>query len=55
MDLRRFVIDAWSWLSYKPVMADVGGPGNRAFAELASSWLPPHELRRLAAYKVLAA
>jgi hypothetical protein len=53
--LRQFVIDAWSWLSYKPVMADAGRPGNRAFPELAASWLPPHELRRLAAYKVLAA
>ncbi|WP_406303747.1 hypothetical protein OHA61_17095 [Streptomyces sp. NBC_00885] len=55
MSLRQFVIDAWSWLSYKPVMADAGRPGNRAFPELAASWLPPHELRRLAAYKVLAA
>ncbi|MBT2490761.1 hypothetical protein J7E96_20025 [Streptomyces sp. ISL-96] len=35
-------------------MADVGRPGNGAFPELASSWLPPHELQRLAAYKVLA-
>ncbi|MGW7572404.1 hypothetical protein [Streptomyces sp. NPDC054765] len=53
--LRQFVIDAWSWLNYKPVMADLGRPGNRAFPDLASSWLPSHELRRLAAYKVLAA
>ncbi|MEU7640905.1 hypothetical protein AB0C11_33390 [Streptomyces sp. NPDC039016] len=53
--LRQFVIDAWSWLNYKPVMADAGRPGNRAFPELASSWLPPQEMRRLAAYKVLAA
>ncbi|MFF3337877.1 hypothetical protein [Streptomyces flavidovirens] len=48
------MIDAWSWLSYKPVMADAGRPGSRAFPELAASWLPPHQLRRLAAYKVLA-
>ncbi|GAA1919643.1 hypothetical protein [Streptantibioticus ferralitis] len=55
MGLRQFVIDAWSWLSYKPVMAEADQPGNLAFPELAASWLPPHELRRLAAYKVLAA
>ncbi|MFE3526998.1 hypothetical protein ACFXOD_36580 [Streptomyces sp. NPDC059161] len=54
MGLRQFVIDAWSWLNYKPVMADAGRPSSRAFPELAASWLPPHELRRLAAYKVLA-
>ncbi|MGW3118516.1 hypothetical protein ACWDBW_15495 [Streptomyces sp. NPDC001107] len=54
MGLRQFVIDAWSWLNYKPVMADAGRPASRAFPELAASWLPPHELRRLAAYKVLA-
>ncbi|MBM9505274.1 hypothetical protein [Actinacidiphila acididurans] len=36
-------------------MADAGRPGNRVFPELASSWLPPYEMRRLAAYKVLAA
>ncbi|MFG3656838.1 hypothetical protein [Streptomyces sp. NPDC047706] len=55
MGLRQFVIDAWSWLNYKPVMADVGRPGSRAFPELAKTWVPPQELRRLAAYKVLAA
>ncbi|MFK0279837.1 hypothetical protein ACIQVL_05090 [Streptomyces sp. NPDC090499] len=54
MGLRQFLIDAWSWLNYKPVMADAGRPGNRAFPELARTWVPPHELRRLAAYKVLA-
>ncbi|WP_268987080.1 hypothetical protein [Streptomyces hygroscopicus] len=52
--LRQFMIDAWSWLNYKPVMADAGRPGHRAIPELVSSWLPSHELRRLAAYKVLA-
>ncbi|MBT2390659.1 hypothetical protein J7E87_14810 [Streptomyces sp. ISL-1] len=54
MGLRQLVIDAWSWLNYKPVMADAGRPGCRAFPELAKTWMPPHELRRLAAYKVLA-
>jgi hypothetical protein len=54
MGLRQFVIDAWSWLNYKPVMVDAGRPGSRAFPELARTWMPPHELRRLAAYKVLA-
>ncbi|QSS91299.1 hypothetical protein [Streptomyces sp. M54] len=54
MGLRQFVIDAWSWLNYKPVMADAGRPGSPAFPELAKTWVPPHELRRLAAYKVLA-
>lgn len=55
MGLRQFVIDAWSWLNYKPVMAGVDRPGNRVFPELAVSWVPSEELRRLAAYKVLAA
>lgn len=54
MGLRQLVIDAWSWLNYKPVMADAGRPGSRAFPELAKRWVPPEELRRLAAYKVLA-
>ncbi|MFF4051964.1 hypothetical protein ACFYZ5_35510 [Streptomyces chartreusis] len=54
MGLRQLMIDAWSWLNYKPVMADVGRFGSQSFPELASPWLPPHELRRLAAYKVLA-
>lgn len=54
MGLREFVIDAWSWLNYKPVVAAAGRPGDRSFPELAATWLPPHEIRRLAAYKVLA-
>ncbi|WP_442737948.1 hypothetical protein ACQUSN_07515 [Streptomyces pseudogriseolus] len=54
MGLRQLVIDAWSWLNYKPVMAEAGRPGSRAFPELAKTWVPPHEMRRLAAYKVLA-
>ncbi|MGZ0198918.1 hypothetical protein ACNFR7_01630 [Streptomyces sp. RM1] len=52
--LRQLVIDAWSWLNYKPVVAEAGRPGSRAFPELAKTWVPSHELRRLAAYKVLA-
>ncbi|MER6127309.1 hypothetical protein ABT173_32945 [Streptomyces sp. NPDC001795] len=35
-------------------MAEAGRPGSSAFPELAKTWVPPHELRRLAAYKVLA-
>ncbi|MFD3452775.1 hypothetical protein ACFWVC_11370 [Streptomyces sp. NPDC058691] len=56
MRLRTLVIDAWSWLNYKPVMADPDRPANSAaFPELASSWVPAEDLRRLAAYKLLAA
>ncbi|OPF70749.1 hypothetical protein VT50_0235905 [Streptomyces antioxidans] len=55
MGLRQLVIDAWSWLRYKPVMAEAHRPGNNAFPELAATWLPAEELRRLAAYKVLSA
>lgn len=55
MGLPQFVIDAWSWLNYKPVMADAGRPASRSFPELAATWLPAEELRRLAAYKVLSA
>ncbi|WP_442737953.1 hypothetical protein ACQUSN_07545 [Streptomyces pseudogriseolus] len=36
-------------------MADSGRLGSRAFPESAKTWVPPNELRRLAAYKVLAA
>jgi hypothetical protein len=54
--LRTLVIDAWSWLNYKPVMADPDRPANsRAFPELAGSWVPAADMRRLAAYKLLAA
>jgi hypothetical protein len=54
--LRTLVIDAWSWLNYKPVMADPDWPTNsRAFPELAGSWVPDADMRRLAAYKLLAA
>ncbi|MDI3406278.1 hypothetical protein [Streptomyces cavernicola] len=54
MGLRQLVIDAWSWLNYKPVMANVGCRGDRVFRELVRTWVPPQELRRLAAYRVLA-
>ncbi|MFE7780593.1 hypothetical protein [Streptomyces nigrescens] len=53
MNLRQLVIDAWSWLNYKPVMTEAGRPGSRVFPELAKTWVPSQELRRLAAYKVL--
>ncbi|MFE7246035.1 hypothetical protein [Streptomyces sp. NPDC057580] len=55
MRLRTLVIDAWSWLNYKPVMADPDRPGHRAFPELAGSRVPGEDMRRLAAYKLLAA
>jgi hypothetical protein len=53
--VRQLIIDAWSWLNYKPVMADPHRPGHRAFPELASGWVPDDDMRRLAAYKLLAA
>ena len=54
--VRRVVIDAWSWLNYKPVYSDPRGmPHRRAFPEAAASWVPPEHERRLAAYKLLAA
>ena len=55
MRLRELLIDAWSWLNYKPAMADPDRPGRHAFPELNNSWVPAEDLRRLAAYKVLAA
>lgn len=55
MRLRELLIDAWSWLNYKQAMADPNRPGHHAFPELNSSWVPAEELRRLAAYKFLAA
>ncbi|WP_406515645.1 hypothetical protein OH809_25300 [Streptomyces sp. NBC_00873] len=55
MRLREVLIDAWSWLNYKQAMADPTGPGHHAFPELNNSWVPGGELRRLAAYKFLAA
>lgn len=57
MGVRTFITDAWSWLNYKPIMADThGGRPHRVLApELQASWLPDEAVRRLAAYKVLAA
>ncbi|MFF3493713.1 hypothetical protein ACFYWS_20440 [Streptomyces sp. NPDC002795] len=56
MGLRTLVVDAWSWLNYKPVMVEPDRPVNRrVFPELANQWVPDDELRRLAAYKLLAA
>ncbi|MEU6475306.1 hypothetical protein ABZ858_00170 [Streptomyces sp. NPDC047017] len=55
MRLRELITDAWSWLDYKPVMADPRRPGRNAWAELTSSWVPDEDLRRLAAYRLLAA
>ncbi|TKA04841.1 hypothetical protein [Actinacidiphila oryziradicis] len=55
MRLRELVIDAWSWINYKPAMADLHGPAHRAFPEICSSWVPEPDRRRLAAYKMLAA
>ncbi|WP_162890195.1 hypothetical protein [Streptomyces olivoreticuli] len=55
--LPRFLTDAWSWLNYKPVMASTyDGRPHRALApEVQATWLPPEAVRRLAAYKLLAA
>ncbi|MFF3406715.1 hypothetical protein ACFYW8_10945 [Streptomyces sp. NPDC002742] len=53
--LRELLIDAWSWLNYKQAMAHPSRPGPHAFPELNNSWVPAEDLRRLAAYKFLAA
>ncbi|WP_435279736.1 hypothetical protein [Streptomyces sp. 1222.5] len=53
--LRELIIDAWSWLDYKQAMAHPARPGHHAFPELNTSWVPSEDLRRLAAYKFLAA
>lgn len=57
MGLRDVVIDAWSWLNYKPLFSDpaLGMPHRRAFPEAHASWVPAADERRLAAYKLLAA
>ncbi|MGW2845340.1 hypothetical protein [Streptomyces sp. NPDC001274] len=57
MGLKSLVIDAWSWLNYKPVYSDpsLGMPNRRAFPEAHASWVPAADERRLAAYKLLAA
>ncbi|MFG3244216.1 hypothetical protein [Streptomyces sp. NPDC048157] len=57
MGLKSVVIDAWSWLNYKPIYSDpsLGMPNRRAFSEAHASWVPAADERRLSAYKLLAA
>ncbi|MGW2611424.1 hypothetical protein ACWC4A_44895 [Streptomyces mirabilis] len=55
MGLRELITDVWSWLDYKPAMADPRRPGRNTWAELTRSWVPDEDLRRLAAYRPLAA
>ncbi|MBP2055379.1 hypothetical protein J2Z21_008393 [Streptomyces griseochromogenes] len=57
MGLRTFITDAWSWLNYKPIMAGTNGsrPHRVLAPELQATWLPDDAVRRLAAYKMLAA
>lgn len=54
---KSLVIDAWSWLNYKPIFSDPvqGMPNRRAFTEAHASWVPEADERRLAAYKLLSA
>jgi hypothetical protein len=53
---KAVVIDAWSWLNYKPIYSDPRGmPHRRAFPEAQATWVPAADERRLAAYKLLAA
>jgi len=54
--VRAAVIDAWSWLNYKPLYSDnLGMPNRRAFPEAHAMWVPAADERRLAAYKLLTA
>ncbi|MDJ0383227.1 hypothetical protein [Streptomyces sp. G-G2] len=57
MGLRTFVSDAWSWLNYKPMMtaANGGQPHWSLAPQVQATWVPRDDLRRLAAYKILAA
>ncbi|MFB7649479.1 hypothetical protein ACFC0S_16430 [Streptomyces sp. NPDC056084] len=57
MGLRRFLVDAWGWLNFKPIYADptTGDPNRRAFPGAYATWVPEEDTRRLAAYTVLAA
>ncbi|WP_405613373.1 hypothetical protein [Streptomyces sp. NBC_00076] len=55
MGLRELITDIWSWLDYKPAMADPRRPGRNTWAEFTRSWVPDEDLRRLAAYRLLAA
>ncbi|MFE6474620.1 hypothetical protein [Streptomyces rochei] len=53
---KAVIIDAYSWLNYKPLYSETRGvPYRRAFPEAAATWVPPEDERRLAAYKMLAA
>jgi hypothetical protein len=54
--IKAVVIDAWSWLNYKPIYSDhLGMPNRRAFPEAHATWVPAADERRLAAYKLLTA
>lgn len=54
--VKSAVIDAWSWLNYKPLYSDnLGMPNRRAFPEAHATWVPAADERRLAAYKMLTA
>ncbi len=55
MGVRKLITDVWSWLDYKPVMADPRRPGRNAWSDFTSSWVPDEDLRRLSAYRLLAA
>ncbi|MGX1909288.1 hypothetical protein ACWIID_10530 [Streptomyces phaeochromogenes] len=57
MGLRTFLTDAWSWLNYKPIMSAThdGRPHRSLAPELHATWLPDEAVRRLAAYKLMAA
>ncbi|MFD9249498.1 hypothetical protein [Streptomyces bottropensis] len=56
MGLKQVIIDAWSWLNYKPLYSDtLGVPNRRAFPEAYQTWVPDAHARRLASYKLLAA
>lgn len=53
---KAVVIDAWSWLNYKPLYSDqLGMPNRRAFPEAHATRVPAADERRLAAYKMLKA
>jgi hypothetical protein len=54
--VKAAIIDAWSWLNYKPLYSDqLGMPNRRAFPEAHATWVPDADQRRLAAYKLLTA
>jgi hypothetical protein len=55
--LHAFLTDAWSWLNYKPSMASSLNrrPHRVLSPEAYASWVPDDAVRRLAAYKLLAA